>query len=209
MIAVFCCAAGLGHMCNPKLIGHLATRIAGQIQAASNEMESVIRKVMDFSKPTAPRRVFTNINGSINKALDLSAAAVRKAGVKMEKDLARDLPSCYADCHMLEEVFLNLINNAMQAVANMEGPRNIRIASRSNNRWVIATVSDSGPGVPAELRYSIFDPFFTTKGDGSGIGLSLARRIVMDHGGSLVVSTSHWGGAEFTVEIPLERQDKL
>jgi C4-dicarboxylate-specific signal transduction histidine kinase len=104
---------------------------------------------------------------------------------------------------MLEEVFLNLINNAMQALTEVEGPRNIRIASTSNDRSVIATVSDSGPGVPPELRHSIFDPFFTTKGDGSGIGLSLARRMVMDHGGSLAVSVSHWGGAEFIVEIPL------
>lgn len=101
--------------------------IAAQIQAASNKMESVIKKVMDFSKPTAPKRVFTNINGSIDKALDLSAVAVRKAGVKMEKALARDLPSCYADSQMLEDVFLNLINNAMQALTNAERPRNIRM----------------------------------------------------------------------------------
>ena len=179
------------------------TRIAFQIQAASNKMESVIGKVMDFSKPSVPSRVFTNINRSIERALDLSTVAVRKAGVKMEKALARDLPSCYADSQMLEEVFLNLINNAMQALANVDSPRNIRIASASNDQSVIATVSDSGPGVPPELRHSIFDPFFTTKGDGSGIGLSLARRMVMDHGGSLAVTASHWGGAEFTVEIPL------
>ncbi len=179
-------------------------RIAAQIQSASNKMESVIGKVMDFSKPSAPRRVFTNINGSIDKALDLSAVAIRKAGVKMEKALARDLPSCYADAHMLEDVFLNLINNAAQALTEVEGPRKIRITSRSNDRSVIATVSDSGPGVPFALRNNIFDPFFTTKGDGSGIGLSLARRIIVDHGGSLAVSASPWGGAEFTVEIPFK-----
>lgn len=179
-------------------------RIAARIQTASNKMESVIGKVMDFSKPTVPRRVLTNINGPIDKALDLSAVALRKAGVKMKKALARDLPNCYADSHMLEDVFLNLINNAMQAVTKVDGPRNIQIASTSNHRSVIATVSDSGPGVPPEFRHSIFDPFFTTKGDGSGIGLSLARRIVMNHGGSLAVSTSQWGGAQFTVEIPLK-----
>lgn len=180
------------------------TRISARIQSASNKMESVIGKVMDFSKPTVPRRIFTNINRSIDKALDLSAVAVCKAGVKMEKALTRDLPSCYADSQMLEDVFLNLINNAMQALAKVEGPRNIRIASMFDNQSVVATVPDSGPGVPPELRHSIFDPFFTTKGDGSGIGLSLVRRMVMDHGGSLAVSTSHWGGAEFTVEIPLK-----
>ena len=166
------------------------SRIAARIQSASNKMESVIGKVMDFSKPTVPRRIFTNINKSIDKALDLSAVAVRKAGVKMEKALARDLPSCYADSQMLEDVFLNLINNAMQALAKVEGPRNIRIASMFDNQSVIATVSDSGPGVPPALRHSIFDPFFTTKGDGSGIGLSLVRRMVMDHSSSLAVSTA-------------------
>lgn len=179
-------------------------RIAAQIQAASNKMEAVIRKVMDFSKPSTPRRVSMNINASIEKALDLSGVAVRKAGMQLEKDLARDLPDVYADAHMMEEVFLNLINNAMQALANVNSPKLIRIVSAVELDSVIVTVSDSGPGVPPSLRQSIFDPFFTTKGDGSGIGLSLARRMVMDHGGSLSVSTSHWGGAAFTVAIPLK-----
>jgi C4-dicarboxylate-specific signal transduction histidine kinase len=145
-----------------------------------------------------------NINASIEKALDLSGVAVRKAGMQLEKDLARDLPDVYADAHMMEEVFLNLINNAMQALANVNSPKLIRIVSAVDRDSVIVTVSDSGPGVPPPLRQSIFDPFFTTKGDGSGIGLSLARRMVMDHGGSLSVSTSHWGGAAFTVAIPLK-----
>ncbi|MBW1798969.1 MAG: HAMP domain-containing histidine kinase [Deltaproteobacteria bacterium] len=63
------------------------------------------------------------------------------------------------------------------------------------------SISDSGPGVPSNIRDKIFDPFFSTKNDGTGIGLSIAQRIVIDHGGSLTVSQSKWGGAEFTIKI--------
>jgi signal transduction histidine kinase len=67
-------------------------------------------------------------------------------------------------------------------------------------------VADSGPGVPVELHEKIFDPFFTTKEDGSGIGLNIAQRIVADHNGSISLSNSRWGGAEFTIELPIERR---
>ena len=177
-------------------------RIPAAIQAASSKMEAVIRKVMDFSKPTTPKRVLTNINAPVKKALDLSAVAIRKAGVKLEKNLAENMPACYVDAQMMEEVFLNLINNAMQALATVSDPKRIRIESILIDRSILVTVSDSGPGVPPMLRPKIFDPFFTTKGDGAGIGLSMARRIVVDHGGTLSVSASCWGGAAFTMAIP-------
>jgi signal transduction histidine kinase len=66
------------------------------------------------------------------------------------------------------------------------------------------TVSDSGPGVPLDQREKIFDPFYTTKNGSTGIGLSLSHRIIVDHGGSLEISSSRWGGAEFRIEIPVE-----
>jgi signal transduction histidine kinase len=73
---------------------------------------------------------------------------------------------------------------------------------------VILTVSDSGPGVASEIRDKIFDPYFTTKSDGTGIGLSISHRIVTDHGGSLTVSDSDLGGAEFRIEIPIKKQER-
>jgi signal transduction histidine kinase len=71
---------------------------------------------------------------------------------------------------------------------------------------VLISVADTGPGIPLSLRDKIFDPFYTTKSNGSGIGLSLCHRIIADHGGSLSVTNSKWGGAEFRIEIPIEKR---
>lgn len=90
----------------------------------------------------------------------------------------------------------------------MEGDRHIEIATRARDDRIIIGISDSGPGVPFHLRKKIFDPFFTTKNGSTGIGLSICQRIVTDHGGELSVLTSRWGGAEFRIEIPINREKK-
>ncbi len=183
-----------------------AIQIFAKIQAAVRKIEFIIKRVMDFSKPTAPLLTKTSINQAIQKAIDLCAVTVRKAGIQMETDLCPDLPDCLADSQMIEQVLLNLITNATQALADKDGLKKIRITSETTSSAIIATVSDSGTGVPVALLDTIFDPFFTTRKTGSGIGLSLVRRIVMDHGGSLEVIPSIWGGAEFKFAIPLSKR---
>ncbi|MBW1804421.1 MAG: hypothetical protein JRJ85_27270, partial [Deltaproteobacteria bacterium] len=78
--------------------------------------------------------------------------------------------------------------------------------SSAENGRVVVRVSDSGPGVPEEIRDRIFDPFFTTNADGSGIGLNLVQRIITDHRGAIDVATGKWGGAEFKVKLPIEKR---
>ena len=95
---------------------------------------------------------------------------------------------------MIEQVLVNLITNACQAMEGIEGTKHLEIASAVQDGRIVLRVSDSGPGVPPSLREKIFDPFFTTRKDGSGIGLSFSHRIVADHGGTLRVDTSRWGG---------------
>jgi signal transduction histidine kinase len=89
---------------------------------------------------------------------------------------------------------------------NTTGEKIIEVTSSVEGNFVLIGVADSGPGVPPVLRKKIFDPFFTTKKDSSGIGLSVCYRIMADHGGSLNVVTSKWGGAEFRVSIPIEKR---
>ncbi|MEE9496279.1 MAG: PAS domain S-box protein, partial [Desulfobacterales bacterium] len=91
-------------------------QILTQIQVASNKIESVIKRVMDFSKPGAPKMVRTNINESLEEAIMLSSVTMRKNGIKIEKSLASNLPQCYADPHLIEQVVLNLITNAARAM---------------------------------------------------------------------------------------------
>jgi PAS domain S-box-containing protein len=181
-------------------------QIVTQIQVASNKIESVIKRVMDFSKPGAPKMVRTNINESLVEAIKLSSVTMRKIGIQFETSLAPDLPRCYADPHLIEQVVLNLITNAARAMEKSNGERIVEIRSSAKNNTLSIQVADSGPGVPVELREKIFDPFFTTKEDGSGIGLNIAQRIVADHNGSISLHSSKWGGAEFRIELPIERR---
>ena len=180
--------------------------ILTQIQVASNKIESVIKRVMDFSKPGAPKMVHTDINESLQEAINLSSVIMRKKGIKFESSLAPDLPRCYADPHLIEQVVLNLITNAAKAMEKGNGDRIVQITSSAKNNTLSIQVADSGPGVPDDLREKIFDPFFTTSEEGSGIGLNIAQRIVADHNGSMSLHSSRWGGAEFRIELPIERR---
>ena len=180
--------------------------ILGQLQSASGKIESVIRRVMDFSKPGEPRFVPISINQPIKEAIQLSSVTLRKSGIKFEKELSEDLPQCKADPHLIEEVILNLITNAAEAMKGVEVDKKIEITSSMGNKCILIKVSDSGPGIPSNLKGKIFDPFFTTKDSSTGIGLSMSHRVITDHGGSLSVGQSKWGGAEFVIEIPIKKE---
>ncbi|MBW1789577.1 MAG: GHKL domain-containing protein, partial [Deltaproteobacteria bacterium] len=177
--------------------------ILEKLQSASGRIESVIKRVMDFSKPSAPNLVWKDLNEPIEEAVSLSSVTLRKRGIQLESALAQDLPPCLVDRQLIEEAVLNLIINAAEAMKNASGDKKINITSSLENDSVIVMVSDSGPGVPMQFKEAIFDPFYTTKEDSTGIGLSIARRIITDHGGSLECTESQWGGAQFTVILPL------
>jgi signal transduction histidine kinase len=183
-----------------------AKEIISELQSASDRIESVIRRVMDFSKPSEPRFMRTNINQPIQNALDLSLVTLQKAGIALGKSLAMNLPLCNADPHLIEQVILNLITNAKEAMKNMVNGKTINVVSSAQNDWIVVTISDSGPGVPLHMRKKIFDAFYTTKEGNTGIGLSLCYRIVVDHGGSLTVNNNDRGGAEFKIELPLRTE---
>jgi len=178
--------------------------IFAQLQSASSKIESVIRRVMDFSKPSEPKVVLTDINRPIEEAIKLAAVTLRKTGIAIDSTLAQDLQKCRIDPQMIEAVIFNLITNASDAMKNMNAQRRIRVTAAGDDSRNFVKVSDSGPGVPPHLRDKIFSPFYTTKPDSTGIGLSLCHRIISDHGGSIRVYSSKWGGAEFMIEIPIE-----
>ncbi|MGD8521217.1 MAG: cache domain-containing protein [Desulfobacterales bacterium] len=179
-------------------------QILDQLQSASRKIESVIRRVMDFSKPSEPKLSLINVNESISEAIDLSSVSLRKQGIKVKKKLAEHLPQCHLDSQLMEQVMLNLITNAAEAMKHKEDNKIIVVTSALERDHIQVKVSDSGPGVPRDMREMIFDPFYTTKNDSSGIGLSISHRIITDHGGSLSVFDSELGGAEFRIEIPIK-----
>lgn len=184
--------------------------IVEQMQLASNKIESVIKRVLDFSRPGAPSMTLITANGPLQEAVNLSAVSLRKKGIEIHTQLDPDLPQCYGDAHLIEQVILNMIDNAVKAMEKKcQGERTLHLNSWSRENSVFLSVSDTGAGIPLGLREKIFDPFFTTESDGSGIGLAIAQRIIHDHNGAIRVSSNEWGGAEFTIELPIEKRQDL
>jgi PAS domain S-box-containing protein len=179
-----------------------AATVFGMMKTASDKIEAVIRKVLDFARPAPSRLSLVPVNQAVNEAVQLAGTILRRSGIRLETALAEDLPLCYADLGLLEQVILNIVTNAAQAMEGREGEKALRIAAAPEGRDVVIRVADSGPGVPADLRDKIFDPFFTTKEGGTGIGLSFSHRVVADLGGFLDVGDSALGGAEFRIRIP-------
>jgi signal transduction histidine kinase len=184
-----------------------AARIMAQIQSASRRIESVIRKVMDFSRPAPVRAGLADLNQSIEDAVDFTSTLLRRSGITLDRSRLESLPQCYADSSLLTQVIMNLITNAVQAMEGSEGQKLLEVSSALRGGRIVIRVSDSGPGIPASLRGRIFDPFYTTRKDGYGIGLSFSRKVVEEHGGTLTADTSTWGGAEFRIEIPFREQE--
>lgn len=178
--------------------------ILDQIQSASQKIEAVIRRVMDFAKPSEPNLVLTDINQPLLEAIKLTVVTMRKRGIALEKSVADKLPPIPADKNLIEETVLNLLNNAAEAMRSMQKGKIIRVSSAMEKNHIAIRVCDSGPGIPMNIRDKIFEPYFTTKAEGTGIGLSLCNRIIMDHGGSITVSDGELGGAEFRIELPVK-----
>jgi PAS domain S-box-containing protein len=181
-------------------------QILDQAQSASSKIESIIKGVVDFSRPSEPKFELADVNEPIREALQLSSAAMRRSGVRLRRSLAEGLPPCRIDRTLIEEVMLNLITNAAEAMSGASGDKTIEVTSAAHGTGVQVRVSDSGPGIPAGLRDKVLEPFYTTKKSGTGIGLSICHRIVTDHGGSMSIESSKWSGAEFVIELPAERE---
>lgn len=182
--------------------------IIEKIELASNKIESIIKRVMDFSKPGKPRFIMTNINENIDEVTKLTAVTLRKNGINFIKDLDSDIPECWNEPHLIEQVVLNLITNAAEAMKEYEGEKTIELKTYKKNNAIAISIKDTGPGIPVSSQTKIFDPFYTTKTNSSGIGLSICHRIITDHGGSLRFNAGLKKGAQFIIELPLQKQER-
>jgi len=186
---------------DPESAGDVLSLLS-QAQSAAGKIESVVKGVLDFARPSNPRFDQADINGPVRDALGLSQALLRKAGIEVTAALDDNLPAVRIDVQQIEQIMLNLITNAAEVLKDSPGARAISITTGAEGGDVVVRFADSGPGIPPEHREKIFDPFYTTKKDGSGIGLSIVRRIAADHRGSITAGESQWQGAEFTLRIP-------
>lgn len=174
-----------------------------RIEQASGRIESVIKRVMDFSKPTNPKRVPVDINKLALESLELAASMLDKKFICIDTVFAPSLPTCLGDPVLLEEVLLNLIMNASDAMEATYKPL-VRLSTSRTADNIIICCSDNGPGMSNELKKKVFEPFVTTKKSSTGIGLAICHRIILDHGGTIKIVDSEFWGAEFVLTLPIE-----
>jgi signal transduction histidine kinase/BarA-like signal transduction histidine kinase len=213
--------AGVAHELNNPLsvvIGQIAllqettkdpivAKRAERIRNATDRCARIVRTFLAMARQRQPEPKPVELGSIVEAALDLLAFQLRSADVRLELRLATDVPMVTVDADQIHQVVTNLIVNAQQALTASPRQRILRISTwyDSANLRACLSVSDNGPGVPADIRARIFDPFFTTKplGEGTGIGLALCSSIVRSYGGEVSISDTPDGGATFTIELPL------
>ena len=183
-------------------------RQLGIISEEITRLENIIRNFLEFSRPMELHCRPLEVNCVVQQTLDLFEQRLKERNIRVARAATGTLPAILADADKLKQVFINLIGNALDAMA--EGGE-IRIGATVENdaagrRMVVVRFRDSGSGMPKDVQARIFDPFFTTKEDGTGLGLCIAAQVMARHEGSLVLESSTEHGTTFAVWLPVPRR---
>lgn len=211
-------AAGIAHEIKNPLTGIAAAitiinedfssedprkEILNEVLEQVKRLNKAVNDLLFFGKPTEQEPTFVDVNAVLRKTLWF--ALQHKGGGDIEKllDLGEDLPPVYVDPKQMQQVFLNLILNAMQA---MQGGGLLTVRSspveKEGRQWVRVEIADTGSGIPQQILDKIFTPFFTTKAQGTGLGLAICHKIVTQHDGVISVRSEDGKGTTFTIELP-------
>ena len=177
----------------------------GVIFRQAQRAQIIVRDLLTFARKFDLEIVAIDVNEIIQASLTLTKAELQAHAVEVTTTLDANLPHTLGDPHQLEQVFVNLIINAVQVLNDHEGARRLTIVSERRDGLIHLSFSDNGPGIPAEIVHRIFDPFFTTKkvGQGTGLGLSICFGIIGQHKGTIRAENSPQGGAVFHIELPI------
>ncbi len=180
------------------------SRAVGQIQTQGERCKEITYKLLSFARKTDPTVREVVLNEMVTEVMSLIGQKTRYANVQIETRLSPMLPTLKASSSELQQVLLNLVNNAVDAIGNSGGT--VTVTTRQEDDQVILEVVDTGDGIPEANLARIFDPFFTTKpvGQGTGLGLSICYGIVEKMGGTITVESRMGQGSTFTVYLPID-----
>jgi len=176
-----------------------------RIKDGAERASKIVKNLLTFARQEKAERKPTDVNAVLKKSLELRAYELKVSNIEVGTEFAADLPQTMADPHQLQQVFLNLIVNAEQAMIDPHGKGLLRLSTRLDTGKILIFFSDDGPGIPRENLRRIFEPFFTTKpvGKGTGLGLSICQVIIGEHGGRIDVESTVGRGTTFIVELPV------
>jgi len=179
-------------------------RALGQIRTQGRRCKEITHKLLSFARKTDSRTNDVQLNELIEELISVTAQRAKYSNVTVSSDLQTDLPTVRVSPTELQQVLLNLMNNALDAMEKKGGA--LDISSRQEGEFIIVKVADNGPGIPGANLPRIFDPFFTTKpvGKGTGLGLSICYGIIKKLGGDIEVRSTVGAGTTFLVKIPMK-----
>jgi PAS domain S-box-containing protein len=178
-----------------------ALRLMKDVSRASD----IINRIVSLFKKDVPQREMVVVNGVIQEMITLLRSEASRYSISIQAELTEGLPKFMADRVALQQVLMNLMLNAIEAMKEMSTPRKLTIATRQDeNRQIIVSVTDTGVGLPPGHVEQIFNTFFTSKPQGTGMGLPICRSIIQSHGGRLWAASNSGPGATFQFALPLE-----
>ncbi len=185
-------------------IGPTGIEYVEKLHKQAQRTHRIVQNLLSFSRQQKPERLTINLNQILEDTLALREYDLRVNNIQIHRDFAPDLPPTAADPYQLQQVFLNILNNAVDAILDKGQRGEIWLRSWIESNQLLVEFTDSGPGVQDPSK--VFDPFYTTKpvGKGTGLGLSICYGIVTEHGGTVQVRNSPPRGATFTVTLPLQ-----
>jgi signal transduction histidine kinase len=185
----------------PPDLGEVADALACVV-ADANRSGEIIDRIRDQIKKAPPRKERFDLNAAINEVILLAHSVTIRNGVSVQTRLKEGLVPVLGDRIQLQQVVLNLVLNATEAMSGIEGARELLISTEQGHLGSLVAVRDSGPGIdPCQLD-RIFDAFYTTKSSGTGMGLSISRSIIHAHGGRLWAGPNEPRGAVFQFTLP-------
>ena len=169
--------------------------------------KNIIQKLLAFSRKEKSKQKYIQVNHIIESTLELKQHDLKADNIQVVRQLADNMPSTMADFYELQQVFLNMINNAHQAMKMHAGTGTLTIKSTFDEKTMRISFLDTGPGIPKENLQKIFEPLFTTKkrGEGTGLGLSICYEIIKKHKGDIFVASDQGKGACFVIELPIRK----
>ena len=185
---------------NEKIRPHLQL-----IAKSAHRCHKIVQSLLSFSRQHAPERRLIELGAVVDDVLEIMAYDLRTSNVEIVRDIPDGLPRILGDPHQLQQVFVNILGNARQALEPFRRDGQIVIRARLAGGLVHLEFKDNGPGIRPENVSRIFDPFFTTKpvGKGTGLGLSLSYGLIQEHGGKIRVQSEPGSGATFIIELPI------
>src|SRR5262249_17599265 len=174
----------------------------GFVIAEIDRLTSVVTALLAFARPPKLAARAVTVGDLFDRALLLSRDDLDAKRIRVQRTDGTHVPALAADADLLCQVLLGLLANATEAVP---AGGEIGLTSRADGGTVEIDVTDTGPGIPADVRERVFEPFFTTRPRGTGLGLAVARQIVEAHGGTIAAGDRPGGGARFTLRLPASR----